>query len=141
MEKTGADNDRSLERCARQCHLHRELHPQLCGSLRAAVFGNSKTGLQCGKLVICNEKNAYTGRASIIQRDNHTLGVINLNAGKDYIIDVAALIEQAGTPVDEWYLEGKYLYAQDICDWDIGVLLPDGFYRIDFELLKSKQRD
>ncbi|MDR1135942.1 MAG: hypothetical protein LBL49_07160 [Clostridiales Family XIII bacterium] len=95
------------------------------------------------RLIIEHDKidlfvGAYEDRYFLYSVGDTLLGIIDMITRTDYIIDIAALIEQTGGAIDYWFLEGNYLYAQDVCDWSVSVDSPDEFYRIDITAIVSK---
>jgi hypothetical protein len=58
------------------------------------------------------------------------LGVIDVKNQTDELIDVGGFLSVAGNPIDRWFIDENYLYAQDVCDQESGELRGDEFYRL-----------
>lgn len=64
----------------------------------------------------------------IVYLDNRILA-LNLKKNRIYDVNTAAVTKILGQSADFWYADDKYLYAQSVCNWDLGETLPDRFYR------------
>ncbi|MDR2088027.1 MAG: DUF5050 domain-containing protein [Clostridiales Family XIII bacterium] len=97
---------------------------------------DSKKNKTVERLAIGHDKidqliGAYENRYFTYSAGDKLLGIIDTETRTDYVLDISALAGQTKGSVDFWFLEGNYLYAQDVCEWDVGADSPDEFYRID----------
>jgi WD40 repeat protein len=78
---------------------------------------------------------AYENRYFLYTISTDTLGVIDIKAGTDELIDIRSFRSVAGNPIDRWYIDENYLYAQDIYDPESGEQRGDEFYRLSLSCL------
>lgn len=64
----------------------------------------------------------------VTMEGDHILA-LNLKKNRLYDIDTSAFTKIIGKQADFWYADDQYLYAQSICEWDVGERLPDRFFR------------
>ncbi len=65
------------------------------------------------------------------------IGVIDVKNQTDELIDTENFRSVAGNPIDRWYIDENYLYAQDICDPESGEQRGDEFYRLRLNRLST----
>ena len=72
---------------------------------------------------------AFENRYFLYTISTDTLGVIDVKNQTDALIDIGSFLSVAGNPIDRWYIDENYLYAQDVCDPESGEQRGDEFYR------------
>lgn len=73
---------------------------------------------------------AFENRYFLYTASSDMLGVIDVKNRTDELIDTGGFLEAAGNPIDRWYIDENYLYAQDVCDPESGEQRGDEFYRL-----------
>jgi hypothetical protein len=57
------------------------------------------------------------------------------------LIDIRSFRSVAGNPIDRWYIDENYLYAQDTYDPETGEQRGDAFYRLSLSRLSTAGTD
>lgn len=84
---------------------------------------------------------AYENRYFLYTLSADTLGVIDVKDQTDELIDTGSFQSVAGNPIDRWYIDENYLYAQDICDPECSKQRGDEFYRLSLSRLSTDGTD
>jgi hypothetical protein len=72
--------------------------------------------MQASHKKIKHMAGACGGRYFLYTDSADMLGILDIKEQADWLIDVSCFAETAGSPIDRWYFDGQYLYAQDISE-------------------------
>jgi hypothetical protein len=81
-------------------------------------------------------EGTYENRYFLYSVSSDILGVIDVESLTDELIDIGCFRSVAGNPIDRWYIDENYLYAQDIYGPESGEPRGDEFYRLRLNRLR-----